>query len=78
MNSTQLKKKLKNGNILSRVFCRECGTKAELSKALLNTLVSFDDLGNDAGQRGTTQSRMGPAELVDCHKCPNCGHSFIV
>lgn len=57
--------------------CRECGTIGKPSKAMLNELVSFDDFGNDAGKRGTTQSRVGKAQLVNCTKCPNCGHSWI-
>lgn len=58
-------------------ICRECGCIGKPSKALLNQLVSFDDFGNDAGKRGTTQSRHGEAKEVDCLKCPNCGHSWI-
>lgn len=58
-------------------ICKECGCIGKRSKALLNQLVSFDDFGNDAGKRGTTQSRQGKAKQVGCLKCPNCGHSWI-
>ena len=57
--------------------CRKCNGECKPSKALLNQLVSFDDFENDAGNIGTTQSRVGEAKLVDCYKCENCGHSFI-
>lgn len=58
-------------------ICRECGNIGKPSKGLLNGLVSFEDFGSDAGQRGTTQSRVGEAELVDVLKCVNCGHSWV-
>lgn len=67
-------------SVLNTVFdnsCRRCGGLLQDSKALVNTLVSFDDFGNDAGQRGTTQSRIGIARLVSCKKCTECGHSFV-
>lgn len=44
-------------------------------KAFDNTWVSFDDFGGDAGEPGATMSHCGPAVLVDCLKCPMCGHS---
>jgi rubrerythrin len=46
------------------------------STALKNTWVSFDDFGNDAGQPGTTENRIGKAVKVKVWKCPECGHSF--
>lgn len=57
--------------------CTKCGGNCNPSKAFLNTLISLNNFGGDAGQRGTTQSRQGKAELVDCMKCEDCGHSFI-
>jgi hypothetical protein len=56
-------------------ICNKCNSKP--SMALVNTLVSFDDFGNDAGKRGSTQSRVGVAKLVNVQKCVNCGHSWI-
>ena len=56
--------------------CKLCNNDCKPSKALLNTLVETTDLGT-YGERGNTQSRVGDAELVDCMKCENCGHSFI-
>lgn len=61
---------------MKQILCK-CGNKTIKSKAYLNTLISFNDFGNDAGQRGTTLSRLGTAKLVDCRKCISCGHSFI-
>lgn len=57
--------------------CRKCGGIDTPSKAFNNTLISFDDFGEDAGQHGTTMSRQGLAKLVDCIKCESCGHSWI-
>jgi len=57
--------------------CIKCNSKCLPSKAYNNTLVSSNDFGNDANNRGITQSRIGRAVLVDCMKCTNCGHSFV-
>ena len=59
------------------IFKCRCGGTGNRSQAALNTLVSFNDFGNDAGSRGTTMSRVGKAQLVDCIKCIACGHSWI-
>lgn len=59
----------------SKQLCRRCNVPMVLGKALQDTLVSLDDFGGDAGEPGTTMSRSGPAVLVDCLKCPECGHS---
>lgn len=58
-------------------ICRVCGDTSKPSTGLLNGLVSFNDFGNDAGLRGSTQSRVGEAKLVEVNKCPSCGHSWI-
>lgn len=55
--------------------CFVCGGLMQDSTALQNTLVSSDDFGNDAGSRGTTQSRTGPATQIKVRKCSQCGHS---
>jgi len=57
--------------------CRKCDGNGKPSKVLLNAMVSFNDFGNDAGSRGTTQARVGSASLVDCIKCEDCGHSWV-
>ena len=57
--------------------CKICNGKCKPSIAILNSLVSFNDFGNDAGKRGTTMSRIGKPNIVNCLKCENCGHSFI-
>lgn len=67
-------------SVLNTVFdnsCKRCGGLLEDSTALLNTNASSNDFGNDAGQRGTTQSRIGIARMVSCKKCKECGHSFV-
>lgn len=56
--------------------CRRCHAPMQRGQALANTLVSTDDFGGDAGQAGSTFSPTGPAEMVACWKCPECGHSF--
>lgn len=57
--------------------CKKCVGVALPSKGFVNQLVSYSDFGNDAGDRGTTQSRSGKATLQDCMKCTSCGHSWI-
>ena len=57
--------------------CRECGGQAKRSKAMLNQLVSGRGTFAKYCARGTTLSRIGKAELVDCMKCADCGHSWI-
>lgn len=58
--------------------CRECGGKCIESKAFENTYVAMNDFGNDAGEDGSTMSKIGEAELINCYKCTDCGHSFTV
>lgn len=58
--------------------CNKCKSDMKPSKALMNTLVSFNDFGNDAGSRGTTLSRNGKAVLIDCYKCITCGRSVKI
>lgn len=55
--------------------CFECGGLMKDGEALDNTYVSFDDFGNDAGQHGTTQSKMGHPIIKQVRKCISCGHS---
>lgn len=55
--------------------CFVCGGLMQDSTALQNTNVSFDDFGNDAESRGTTQSRVGPVQQIKVRKCSSCGHS---
>lgn len=58
-----------------RNTCYECGGLMQDGIALVNTSVSFDDFGGDAGTRGSTQSRVGKAVEVTVRKCTVCGHS---
>lgn len=65
--------------VLSEVIhntCYECGGLMKDSTAFQNTLVSSDDFGNDAGERGSTQSRVGEARQIKVRKCSSCGHSY--
>lgn len=55
--------------------CFVCGGLMKDGQALDNTYVSFNDFGNDSEQRGTTQSKVGPAKITNVRKCSNCGHS---
>lgn len=58
-----------------RNTCFVCGGLMKDSTALDNTIVSFNDFGNDAGQRGSTQSKTGEAVIKKVRKCSSCGHS---
>jgi hypothetical protein len=60
-----------------RNTCYECGGLMQDSTAFVNQLVSFDDFGNDAGERGTTQSFTGKPVKVAVRKCNWCGHSHM-
>ena len=61
--------------IIIRNTCFVCGGLMKDSVAYQNTIVSFPDFGKDAGSRGTTQSRVGEAIIIDVRKCVDCGHS---
>lgn len=58
-----------------RNTCFECGGLMKDGVAFDNTWISSDDFGNDAGQRGTTMSKIGPAKQIKVRKCTVCGHS---
>ena len=65
-------------DIISEIIhntCFVCGGLMRDGRAFDNTYVSFDDFGNDAGKRGSTQSKVGPAKIVNVRKCTECGHS---
>lgn len=55
--------------------CFVCGGLMQDSTAIKNSLISFNDFGDDAGLRGTTQSRVGSSKMINVRKCVNCGHS---
>jgi len=57
-------------------ICFKCGGDIEQGQALDNTWIGFNDFGGDTGQPGTTISKIGPPNLINCHKCKSCGHSF--
>ena len=69
------------GCILEEIIsntCYVCGGIMQDGEALDNTLISYDDFGGDAGNRGTTQSKDGEAKLIKVRKCQSCGHSHTV
>jgi hypothetical protein len=49
--------------------CSICGSAMVKGMALENTVAGSDD------GFGATLSQTGPAEMVECMKCPTCGHS---
>lgn len=55
--------------------CFECGGLMKDSTALQNSLVSFDDFGQDGKEKGATQSRVGTPNIINVRKCIACGHS---
>lgn len=61
----------------NKKVCNICKSKMKKGIVLVNTMLYFDDFGNDAGQRGTTGSRLGKAYITKCYKCTKCGHSYI-
>ena len=53
--------------------CKRCEVEMILGKALVDILSGIPDfIGDDFI---CTVSPSGEAKLVDCLKCPNCGHS---
>ena len=58
-------------------ICRVCNTEAKPSKALINELVNGKGTPANLTFRGETVSRLGKPKLIDCNKCPNCGHSWV-
>lgn len=49
---------------LKEVFCIVCGSIMKPGIAMQNSLILFSDFGQDEGQRGTTQSRVGKPAFV--------------
>ena len=64
--------------VLSEVIrntCFVCGGLMQDGEALDNTYVYSDDFDNDAGQYGTTCSKIGQPIIKQVRKCNSCGHS---
>ena len=55
--------------------CRRCKVPMKESTALQNTPTGLPDFPGDAV---VTMSADGPAEIVPCWKCPQCGHSITI
>lgn len=65
--------------------CRKCGDVMKSGTALQNTIVVQKDFAGDKEEvydpknpahSGRTICANGPAVMIDCWKCPNCGHSI--
>lgn len=54
--------------------CRRCGGPMLRGHALQNTLSGTPDFAGDP--HPVTISRTGPAKVVPCLKCVNCGYSI--
>lgn len=56
------------------MICRKCKTDMVLGIATAQTyVVGMPDFPNDT--RASTFSAGGPGKVIDCWKCPDCGHS---
>lgn len=57
--------------------CRRCDVQMVDGLALAQTLVpgAPDFIGDT---EASTYSVGGPGELIDCWKCPSCGHSIAL
>ena len=56
--------------------CKKCKCKLVQGKAIQNTMVGIPDFpGTDYV---CTVSPGGPGKLIECLKCPKCGHSIKV
>jgi acetone carboxylase gamma subunit len=53
-------------------LCPKCGIVLENGAALLNPRGMADV---EASPQLKSQSEMWPPKLVECRKCPTCGHS---
>lgn len=54
--------------------CRRCDKEMKPGAALVQTFTAGEkDFASDAS--AITFSAGGPGRLVDCQKCPSCGHS---
>lgn len=61
-----------------QTLCRRCQVPMLPGKALQNTLVGYPDFLGDTVESVCTVSETGPPVMVDCLKCPECGHSIHV
>lgn len=56
------------------MICRKCGIPMVPGKATAQTFVAgHPDFPGD--RYAVTYSAGGPGQLIDCQKCPRCGHS---
>jgi hypothetical protein len=57
----------------SKQECKRCNVPMRPGKALVNNLGGVVDFAGD--KYPVTMSPDGTAKMVDCLKCPKCGHS---
>lgn len=56
--------------------CKKCGAKMVDGIALENTSVrGVGDFIGDKNAKICTMYHGGPGKVIDCVKCPECGHS---
>lgn len=55
--------------------CRRCNVQAVRGSALKNVLAGSSEWA-DGDMSGATLTLSGNADLIDCWKCPECGHSW--
>jgi hypothetical protein len=59
------------------MICRKCKTEMVPGIATAQTYVGgMPDFPGDT--HASTFSAGGPGKVIDCWKCPNCGHSTAV
>lgn len=56
-------------------LCLRCNVQAVRGSALKNTLAGSSEWA-DGSMEGATLTLSGNAEMIDCWKCPECGHSW--
>lgn len=56
-------------------ICKKCNVPAKRGQALQNTLAGSSEWA-DGSMDDATLTLSGNAELVQCWKCPSCGHAW--
>lgn len=59
----------------NHVKCRKCGGQGKKGQALQNNFSGIPDFPGDSI---VTMSPDGTANLIDCLKCEDCGHSWVL
>lgn len=57
--------------------CRRCKVSMRIGQALVATpRMGRPDFPGQIDTRGQTFTMTGPGVLIECWKCPKCGHSI--